>query len=50
LAYQLQWLRLVLHDLHACESLDDGDIRLARLSTQHLAHVRFCTPQPQEFS
>ncbi len=39
--YQQQWLKLLLHDLHCTDEIEESDLRLIRLSTQQLAHL--CT-------
>lgn len=53
LQYQVQWLMLVVQDLHLVSSaIDESDARLVRLSTQQLAHVtvkRACEDDPPRF-
>ena len=41
LNYQLQWLKMLLQDLHLVGELDESDIRLARLGPMQVTH--YCT-------
>eukprot|EP00808_Paulinella_micropora_P012932 g61982.t1 len=38
-AYQQQWVKLVLHDLHCVDGVVRSDLRQIRLCTKYLAHI-----------